>query len=171
MKTFSVTLDLTRDQLDVLLSSIETILESGSPVGAAGELPRGEKWIDAIQSAPPSGASFDIGQMASVYRKLVRLWPEKNTRVASVMAGERQKAWGERNGTRVPAPEPRSKWVAIGGKVPRDVYVIARASADIDGKTWDDWLSEHITAAAVAACSAYAHDLESGAEIRPSGAN
>jgi hypothetical protein len=102
MKTFKVTLDLTRDQLNALLSSLESAKKSESPeMGTPGAC-----WSD--------GGGCNLRRMP-------------------------------------PTPELQSELVTVDGKVTRDVYVIARAAADIEGQTWDEWLNDAVKLSALAA--------------------
>lgn len=102
MKTFKITLDITRDQRNALFSSLQSAKESESP--------------------------------------------EMGTPGATCSAGG-----GRKLRTMPPTPELQSELVPVYGNLPRDVYVIARAAADIEGQTWDEWLNDAVKLSALAA--------------------
>ncbi len=97
MKKIKVTVEVNKAEIDLVLSLLESCVESQllswerEPLG-----PRGTEWIDRALALPPCDASYDIVHVESVYRALVQQWQEKNapTRQCSVPAD--QKAWAER---------------------------------------------------------------------------
>lgn len=48
-------------------------------------------------------------------------------------------------------PQLQAQLVDVGGKIRHDVYVLARAAADLDGSSWDRWLTVAIRNEALAA--------------------
>ena len=82
MKSAKIELTVTQDQLDVILSTIETSFESDGAMVVPGFDPqnalkgkrRGVGLVEIVESFPPNGNSYDHDQLAGLYRQLLKGW-------------------------------------------------------------------------------------------------